>query len=239
MPHQPDHAAHDELLISAHVAGDTDGADAERANVLLAACSDCAQLASDLRAIAAALPNAALAPRPRDFRLPDVTTARVPNGLSLERLRRSLRPAGAGLAALGIAGLLLAGATNLGGASSGAILSNVGAAIGASGVGQDAYSAGGAASAPSPAATAAPSVARPEVALTPPPSAVDNGVRGGLGSTPSGSSADGGPKAGPIPPTPPPSGPSPLVVGSVAVFALGLVLLVASRVLRREESPSR
>jgi hypothetical protein len=228
MPHQPDHVAHDELLIAAHVAGDTDVADAERAEALLATCAECAELAGDLRAIAAALPSAGVAPRPRDFRLPGSTATR--RRRSLDGLWRALRPAGAGLATLGIAGLLLAGMTGIEGLSTGRILSNVGNSVGVPAAGQDAYGAGGGRVA-SPVPSVVPSPAGPEIAATPPASAADNGGRGGLGSTASGSAVEG-PEAGPLPPTSAQPGPSPLVAGSVALLAVGLVLLVLSLLAR-------
>ncbi|HET7027430.1 MAG TPA: hypothetical protein VFI28_07045 [Candidatus Limnocylindrales bacterium] len=236
MPHQPDHTAHDELLISAYVAGGADRADAERARGLLATCTECARLAADLRAITAALPAAAIAPRPRDFRLPATTNSRQPR--SLARLWRALRPAGASLATIGIAGLLLAGMTGGEGLSTGRILSTVGNAVGAPAAGQDAYSAGGSTEAPSAAASAAPSAANlPELPATPPASAVDNGVRNGLGSTASGG-AGAGPTVGPIPPSPPAAAPSPLVVGSVGLLVVGLALLAASLLVRGRGSPT-
>jgi hypothetical protein len=238
MPHLPEHAAHDELLISAFVAGDADAGDRARADRLIGECVDCRRLADDLRAIALALPDATVPARPRDFRL-DASSARRSRrrlAWSLDSLRRGLRPAGATLATLGIAGLLIAGVSGLGG-TTGAIPSTVGNSVSAPAAGQDSAAGGdrdgsGAGLIASPAASAAPSPARPEVAATLVPGATPREVRTG-GSTPGGAA---GFEVGPIPPPAAPQGPSPLVVGSVGVLAVGLALLVASLLVRRGSS---
>lgn len=133
MPHIPDnHADHDRLLVAAFAAGDAAGAELERATALVAACPDCAALHHDLRAIATALPDLPAPARPRDFRL----TAQQAAALRPAGWRRWLAPLagprfsfaaplGTGLAALGIAGLLLAGSL---GAPAGADLATGGAA---------------------------------------------------------------------------------------------------------------
>ena len=117
MPHVPDlrsHASHDPGLIAAYAAGDTTGEDLARATELVDACPACADLAADLRAIAAALPATALPRRRRDFRLDPATAARHRRA-GWRRLLAPLggprfafaAPLGTGLAALGLAGLLL------------------------------------------------------------------------------------------------------------------------------------
>lgn len=239
------HADHDTLLVSAWVAGDADAAERTRAERQVETCADCAQLATDLRAIAAALPASAVPARPRDFRLTDADLhggGRFGSRWSLGAVRRALRPAGAGLATVGIAGLLLAGVTGLG-APGQRILSTVGSPVSApaagSANGYDDRSGGssgqagpaasdGAGGAPTTASGAPKSSAAlaPEVASTPQPSAA-------TGSPGADRNLDSGALIGPTPPLEPPSGPSPLVVGSVGLFAVGVVLLVVGHLVRR------
>ena len=117
MPHLPDHQTdHDALLIAAFAAGDAEGADLERAQALVAACDDCAALHHDLRAIAAAMPSVPAPARRRDFRLTPQQAAELrPSGW--RRLLAPLAgprfafagPLGGSLAALGLAGILVAG----------------------------------------------------------------------------------------------------------------------------------
>jgi hypothetical protein len=117
MPHlPPSHTDHDPLAIAAYAAGDATGPELDDALALVAACTDCAALHHDLRAIAAALPDLPAPPRTRDFRLtPEQAASLRPSGW-----RRLLAPfagpkfafagpLGAGLATLGLAGILVAG----------------------------------------------------------------------------------------------------------------------------------
>ena len=117
MPHlPPSHADHDPLAIAAYAAGDATGPELDDALALVAACTDCAALHHDLRAIAAALPGLPAPARSRDFRLtPGQAASLRPAGW-----RRLLAPfagpkfafagpVGAGLATLGLAGILVAG----------------------------------------------------------------------------------------------------------------------------------
>ena len=115
-PDPADHVAHDQLLVAAYAAGDAEGTDLQAATALVAACGDCASLHHDLRHIAAALPAMTAPVRPRDFRLTaEQAAAFRPAGwrgflLPLAGPRFSFAaPLGSGLAALGIAGLLLTG----------------------------------------------------------------------------------------------------------------------------------
>jgi hypothetical protein len=120
VPHLPDHQTdHDPQLIAAYAAGDAEGADLERARDLVAACDDCAALHHDLRAIAAAMPAIPAPARTRDFRLtPEQAASLRPAGW--RRLLAPLAgprfafaaPLGGSLAALGLAGVLLAGAAS-------------------------------------------------------------------------------------------------------------------------------
>jgi hypothetical protein len=150
------HAGHDLLLVAAHAAGDTLGADTERAAALVATCPDCAALSADLVAIAAATHDIPAAARPREFTLRPEDAARLrPRGW--RRLAASfganrlelVRPLAAGLTTLGLAGILLAGLPVVQGqAGNYAVLSKVGAAIGPD--------SGGAASSSGPSLAAAP-----------------------------------------------------------------------------------
>jgi hypothetical protein len=67
-PRSPEHAEHDATLVAAFAAGDTD-ADADAGAALVARCEDCAALAADLRALAAATRALPVPERTRDFRL--------------------------------------------------------------------------------------------------------------------------------------------------------------------------
>ena len=115
MPHIPDHQTHDLELVAAYAAGDATGPDLAAAAGLVADCPDCAALHRDLRAISAALPELPPAARPRDFRLtPEQAAALRPSGwrgvlaaFASPRFRLAA-PLGTGLAAAGLAGLLLA-----------------------------------------------------------------------------------------------------------------------------------
>lgn len=117
MPHVPDlnHQTHDLELVAAHAAGDTAGTRLATADARLASCASCAELHADLRAISAALPSVPARPRTRDYRL----TAAHARALQPRGWRRMVAafgaprlafaaPVGSGLAALGIAGLLVA-----------------------------------------------------------------------------------------------------------------------------------
>ena len=117
MPHLPDlrdHPDHDLELVAAYAAGDAAGADLETATTLVAGCPECAALHHDLRAIAAALPALPAPVRRRDFRLtPEQAAALRPAGwrgllgtLAGPRFRFAA-PLGTGLAALGLAGILV------------------------------------------------------------------------------------------------------------------------------------
>jgi hypothetical protein len=117
MPHPVDPAAHDThdaLLVAAFAAGDAIGRDQVTASTLVATCPDCAALHRDLRAIAAALPELPAPARPRDFRITAEQAASLrPAGwrgmlATLAGPRFSFAvPLGSGLAALGLAGILL------------------------------------------------------------------------------------------------------------------------------------
>ena len=126
MPHIPDHLTHDPELVAAYAAGDATGPDLAAATELVAACTECAELHRDLRAIATALPELPVPARTRDFRLtPEQAASLEPSGwrgvlaaFASPRFRLAA-PLGTGLAAAGLAGLLLATPGGLIPASSG------------------------------------------------------------------------------------------------------------------------
>ena len=123
------HALHDEELVAAFAAGDVDDpADAERARSFVDRCAMCRELNDDLRLIRSAMQGsgsaaqrAATMTAPRDFRLTVEDAARLRPGSPIARLGPQLgwggrlrlgvatfgRPLGAGLATLGVAGLLI------------------------------------------------------------------------------------------------------------------------------------
>jgi len=107
------HEHHDPLLISAHAAGDTEGTDRDRATQLVAACAACVSLHEDLRALASAVHELPPAVRSRPFTLSardaarlDSPWRRLAGAFAGDRFRLA-RPVGAGLASLGLAGLLI------------------------------------------------------------------------------------------------------------------------------------
>jgi hypothetical protein len=109
------HAEHDLLLVAAVVDRDPTAPDRLAAERQIAACPTCAELAADVRTIALATAALPAIERTRDFSLRPEQAARLrPSGW--RRLTAAfgaarldvLRPLGAGLATLGLAGLLLA-----------------------------------------------------------------------------------------------------------------------------------
>ncbi len=119
-----DHAAHDLLLVAE--AADRDG----RLPASLAACAECQALHTDLVALAAAVPTAALPARPRDYALTEADAARLrPAGwrrwlAAIGTSRDAVtRPLAVGLTTIGLAGLLVAtvpGALSSGASTAGA-----------------------------------------------------------------------------------------------------------------------
>ncbi len=109
-----EHEAHDPVLVASLLDPDLPAELRVRAEAQLVACQACAELLADLRAIAAATAALPVPPRGRDFRLSAEDAERLrPRGfrrlvaaLAAPRLAL-LRPLGAALATLGLAGLLL------------------------------------------------------------------------------------------------------------------------------------
>ena len=118
MGHVPDHtpaaaAVEHAALIAALDAGDVAGIERDRATTLADTCTGCASLLADLAVLRAATAALPAAPRTRDYRLTDADAARLrPSAWGrlvgwLAAPRSTVRPFAGGLAALGIAGLLL------------------------------------------------------------------------------------------------------------------------------------
>lgn len=112
------HSAHDLELIAGLAAGDLGGAEATRAEALVASCTDCAQIADDLRTIAVAVQGIGSAfagggaPAPRDFRLMAADAARLKRGAGFRfgwafAPRSWMRGAGIALATFGLVGILI------------------------------------------------------------------------------------------------------------------------------------
>jgi hypothetical protein len=113
-PHTPPSAeAEHAALVVALEADDLAGADHQRATRLVASCDGCAQLLGDLTAIRVATETVPAPRRTRDFRLTEADATRLqPTRWRaligwLAAPRSSVRPLAGGLAALGLAGLLL------------------------------------------------------------------------------------------------------------------------------------
>lgn len=217
------HDAHDLELVARAAAGDLAAGEAAAARDLVASCEACAALEADLRAIAAATrelaPAAALASTrsaPRDFRLTEVDAARLrrrrPFGLAwlAGRDPRRVRALGGALAALGVVGLLVSTGMPalLGAAGGAAVLSQAGAPASMefmSGAQRDAATRGTAAV---PAPTDPLSVTMTSDPGLNEPAAVDEPAWGERA-------------------------PLVLAIGSVAVLAVGIALLLAARNGRR------
>ena len=118
MGHVPDHtpvaaAIEHAALIAALDAGDLAGIERDRAATLVGTCAGCASLLADLSVLRAATAALPAVPRTRDYRLTDADVARLrPPAWGrlvgwLGAPRSKVRPLAGGLAALGIAGLLL------------------------------------------------------------------------------------------------------------------------------------
>jgi len=118
MGHVPDHtpaaaAVEHAALIAALDAGDLAGIERERAATLAGTCTGCASLLGDLAVLRAATAALPVVPRTRDYRLTGADVARLrPSAWGrlvgwLGAPRSKVRPLAGGLAALGIAGLLL------------------------------------------------------------------------------------------------------------------------------------
>jgi hypothetical protein len=229
------HAAHDLLLVAAFAADDLDAADRPGAEAQVAGCADCSALATDLVSIARATAEMPLPRRPRDFFVSPADARRLrPQGL--RRLAAAIagpraqlaRPVAGGLMMLGVAGLLVAslpGLSLLGSSSSADQRLEFLAS-------------------PAPGSEVQGGPVAPYASEAPAASAaVPGDVRGaGQGaSIPPGAGGTAASAPAPVPAVGPDSvktqpettreattGPSPLVIGSVALIAVGAVLLITS-----------
>lgn len=226
------HAGHDLLLVAALAAGDLDAPDKQRAEALLASCADCSALAGDLVSIARATAEMPVPRRPRDFFVSPADAERLrPRGLrrlagTMARPRTTLaRPLAGGLMMLGIAGLLVAslpGLPQFGSASSADQRLELAAS-------------------PVPDSAIQGEPLLPYASGAPAASVAPGDVRGGAGQGASAPPVSVG-VPGASAPAPAPAegpdaaktareatrGPSPLVIGSVALVAIGALLFLAS-----------
>lgn len=172
MSHVPDHtpaaaAVEHAALIAALDAGDLADHERDRASALAGTCTGCASLLADLAVLRAATAALPAAPRTRDYRLTDADAARLrPSAWArlagwLGAPRSAVRPLAGGLAALGIAGLLLSTTPGFFGATGS--LSTTGAPVIAPG---DAGRAGGGAGGNALPSAASSTLAGPAAAAT-------------------------------------------------------------------------
>ena len=226
----PNHPDHDLLLIAGHAADDLVEPERTRAQVLLDTCESCTDLHRDLIAIAAAtrsLPD--LATAPRDFRLTLEQAAGLRRTGWLRTIlapfsgaKSAARPVAAAFTTLGIAGLLVA--TMLPG------LAGSAASLAAPERGQTTTGAG-ATAAPAPVTGGGQPV--PAATAVAPDDTFGNKDATSATTAPeianidAASGAPNGPTSGPVDSsdqrvsmTPP----NPLVIGSLALLAAGLLL---------------
>jgi hypothetical protein len=229
------HVDHDASLVASYAAGDAAGRDLADAEALVSDCGECAALHRDLRCLMGALPTMPAPVRTRDFRITvEQAAALRPRGLA--RLLAPLAsarfafagPAGAGLAALGIAGLLLSG-----GIGQNVITADRAAAPVTSTTGSG---AGFAAPTSAPTSAAAPATAG-GAAVAPALTPLDQAAGGTAKSTdaPLEANAQGGaatsapvsaaPALGPMGVEQPIEGPSPVTGPAVLLLGAGVVLL--------------
>jgi hypothetical protein len=276
MPHvsdvratSPDHDRHDLVLVAALAAGDLAATDRDHALAQTRTCPACGELHDDLLAIAHATASVPpMATRPRDFRLTPADAARLrPAGWRavLGRLtsapRAVTRPLGAGLATIGLVGLLIGNAPAIipSGAASPASISGAGGATAEDAAGSPATGADrpGVAPVSVPAASNAPQVAasaaassRAEFTTSGGPTGSNDGRAGqDLGVTPGASAgpvaagpAAGGPKSAASPARdllngsagPQDSSLRPMNVLFGAAVLVGIGLLILSRRRGRE-----
>lgn len=260
---ESDHATHDQELVAALGDPDLDVATRARAEALVAGCDACAALArdvADIQRALAELPRTATAPR--DMRLSPEVAARERRGAGWRRVLRPfgsrawapLRPVGAAFAALGLVGVVLTGTPILS--------SSVPAALPAAGA---IFGAPAASLAPAPApedATGSLPAASPLIRKTG-PSAAPAGVGSSSGPTeatpaaspagpltavgagatvPAGQGSFAGQDSGSgLPPQAAPTaapaggGFPPLTLLSIAVLAVGLVMLGLRLIARRAD----
>ncbi|HSS36548.1 MAG TPA: hypothetical protein VLR93_09745 [Patescibacteria group bacterium] len=265
MPYLPHtRSDHDETLIARLAVDDlaSDDRDRLRATTQVAECPACAELLADLRTIATAVAALPEPRRTRDFRVTEADAARLrPTGWrgALARLGSPsfafTRPLAAGLATLGIAGLLITTLpTGFGGSAasmpeSAPIPAAGNAAGGTTSGAQD--SAGQASAAPAAPAFGQPAPTSRDTAAQPDLPPVAGGPSSGVGiSQEGGGISKGGASPGAVlgaAPNPtdgasgrvattdsgPSGGPSPFAVVSILLLLAGVALAVLRTVARR------
>ena len=244
------HEAHDLLAVAALAAGDLVGRDLARTELQVAACSACADLRSDLAAIAAATAHLPEPSRLRDFTLSPDDAARLRKP-SLRGLILGLagprgiigRPLATAVTSLGVFGIVLASASSMLGPFSGdaagaapndppAYSSEATTAPGSEGSIDEFSIDGGASSLGPDAGPVAPGATQDVVGV---PGALEpTGAEAAPGQSPA-SNVDArvnkeGPTSAELPG---PSQVSPLLLVSIALVALGLALFVLRRLAAR------
>jgi hypothetical protein len=244
------HHTHDLQLLASVADHDLDPATRADLDAMVAACPDCAEIAAELRFLAAGLADLPSdVPAPHDFRLSPEQAARARRGGIWRSLLRpfgvdglpGLRPLAGALTALGLAGLILT-SFPLGFGSSGAALPAEHATTGS-------YDSGAGAQGPatSPNVAVAPQAGASAAAgaggggkgeaTSVPPYALQSAPTDALGvDRPSGNLTTVGSPAGQAHvPSAPSAGPSvpPLSVVSTALLVAGLALAALRLVARR------
>src|SRR5688572_16142558 len=102
-----DHRRHDRLLVTRFAAGDSYPSDEAEAQALVAGCSDCAELAADIRLLSMRAHELTAPRRPRDFRISAEQAERL-RGNWFERFMRGLAAPGWGTALRPMAGAAMA-----------------------------------------------------------------------------------------------------------------------------------
>ncbi|HTK43925.1 MAG TPA: hypothetical protein VL749_01050 [Patescibacteria group bacterium] len=246
-----EHAQHDLDLIAGHAAGDLTDTERKRADDLVRSCTSCADLRRDLLAIAAATRTLPAPASPRDFRLTPTQAARLRRGGWRKSLlrpfaapRSAVRPMAMAFTSLGLAGLFVANILP-------SLFGGMAASAPAPAALQPAASAAAAGSAAPGATTGSEAQFGPAGQATPVPVAAGSG--GGKSNDLASTVPDvaGGPyaqqpsAAAPAYRDQPSTGrdseqlqsrapePSPIVIGSLVLLALGLALFGLRFLARR------
>jgi len=253
------HATHDPILVSSLVDHDLVAAERDAAEALVAACTLCATLHADLVALSAATRAMPTPARPRDYTLtPEAAAGLRPSGwrrwIATFGTSRDMfsRPLAVGLTTLGLAGLLVATVPSIlqvSGATSSASSERVGSGAPALGALPEAAAdpTRPAAAAAGPSAKAAAPVPGSPVpdqggAVAGGPVIADGaspqpGIGTGIDGNAKGSNSDSAPPD--VPATTEemvardPTGMTPLVLVSGAMFIVGVGLLLMRKVVRQ------
>jgi hypothetical protein len=90
-----EHLRHDRLLIARYAADDSYASEVDEARAQIAACTDCAALADDIRLVSRSMATVPVPARPRDFRITADQAERL-RGSWLERVMRRFAAPGLG-----------------------------------------------------------------------------------------------------------------------------------------------